>query len=676
MSDQSFFEELQKDFLNEVAFLLETYEEHMLGLENGFDKAGHLTQIFRVAHSIKGGAAAVGFQDFSHFAHIVEDLLSILRAAPEFVTSEIISILLLSGDQFKNRVKMLQEKDNSAWDVSELEKRIEHAIKGLTGKSNAELNTPPAKTAKDIIPLDEETSPTSPAVTSITSEAAVPAEVDHTNYDLLNELMAELPEEVINEYHKTEAEPTNVINAENTKSEPVKAEKPEVAVNNVTPITAAKKISESEKNDSQSKDNADANKKVGHKTHVNQIIKVDTARVDNVLDAVGELVVLKNQIVHNEFIKNGNNPQLAAIVDQLDKGVRELYDKTLSIRMTPLKSLYIKIQRIVRDVSISLDKPVNLELIGEETEVERTVFELLNDPLVHLVRNAMDHGVENKETRKQKNKPEVANVTVSSKQMGGNVIIDIIDDGGGINRDRVLQKVIEKKLISETTNPDNLSDEDVFKFIFAPGFSTAEKISDLSGRGVGLDVVRSNIEKVNGKINIYSKPGQGSTFRLTIPLSTAITDGIVVLINRQRFIMPIYAIKEIIRLKKEFFTELPGQGHVAKVRDYLLPVVNLSALFEDLRELMDVTSEVESHEVINKQKRTDELMLVIVESGGKNMAIPVDDVIGQTQVVVKSLSIGANVPEVSGAAILGDGKTVLILDPNAIVKDLKYEVAV
>jgi two-component system chemotaxis sensor kinase CheA len=677
MSDQSFFEELQNDFLNEVAFLLETYEEHMLGLENGVDKAGHLTQIFRVAHSIKGGAAAVGFQDFSHFAHIVEDLLSILRAAPEFVTSEIISILLLSGDQFKNRVKMLQEKDNSAWDVSELEKRIEHAIKGLTGKSNAELNTPPAKTAKDIIPLDEE----APSVSTVeavsnTVASAAPAEVDHTNYDLLNELMAELPEEVINEYHKTEAEPTNVISAENAKSEPAKVVKQEVAVNNVTPITAAKKITEPEKNDSQSKDNSDANKKTGHKAHVNQIIKVDTARVDNVLDAVGELVVLKNQIVHNEFIKNGNNPQLAAIVDQLDKGVRELYDKTLSIRMTPLKSLYIKIQRIVRDVSITLDKPVNLELIGEETEVERTVFELLNDPLVHLVRNAMDHGVENKETRKQKNKPEVANVTVSSKQMGGNVIIDIIDDGGGINRDRVLQKVIEKKLISETTNPDNLSDEDVFKFIFAPGFSTAEKISDLSGRGVGLDVVRSNIEKVNGKINIYSKPGLGSTFRLTIPLSTAITDGIVVLINKQRFIMPIYAIKEIIRLKKEFFTEVPGQGHVAKVRDYLLPVVNLSSLFEDLRELMDVVSEVDSHEVINKQKRTDELMLVIVESGGKNMAIPVDDVIGQTQVVVKSLSIGANVPEVSGAAILGDGKTVLILDPNAIVKDLKYEVAV
>lgn len=668
MSDNSFFEELQNDFLNEVAFLLETYEEHMLGLENDADKVGHLTQIFRVAHSIKGGAAAVGFQDFSHFAHIVEDLLSILRTAPEFVNSDIISILLESGDQFKLRVKMLQQKDNSAWDVKDLEVKIEQAIHSLTGKSNVELSpkVTPAESpaaeptdAANLIPFEtsEKTPPVAPA-----------AEVDHTNYDLLNELLAELPEEVVKEYQKEETAVKS-----NEPKEPVVAKAPEpvvtpkVSASNVTSITAAKNTEVKESTDS---------KKGTHKVHTNQIIKVDTARVDNVLDAVGELVVLKNQIVHNEFIKNGNNPQLAAIVDQLDKGVRELYDKTLSIRMTPLKSLYIKIQRIVRDVSISLDKPVNLELIGEETEVERTVFELLGDPLVHLVRNAMDHGVEKRDVRKQKGKPEVAKVVVASKQMGGNVIIDIIDDGGGINREKILQKAFEKRLIPESVNPDTLSDEEVFKFIFAAGFSTADKISDLSGRGVGLDVVRSNIEKVNGKINITSKLGQGSTFRLTIPLSTAITDGIVVLMNKQRFIMPIYAIKEIIRLKKDFLTDVPGQGYVAKVRDYLLPVANLSNLFQEIGN-MNFTEEYESSDSLSSQgkKRGDEIMLIIVESGGQSVSIPVDDVLGQAQVVVKSLSIGTNVPEVSGAAILGDGKTVLILDPNTMVKDIRSEVA-
>ena len=696
MSDQSFFEELQTDFLNEVAFLLETYEEHMLGLENDQDKASHLTQIFRVAHSIKGGASAVGFQDFSHFAHIVEDLLSILRTSPEFVNSEIISLLLLSGDQFKNRVKMLQEKDNSTWDVSDLEKRIKDCIKSLTGKNNEDLNTQ----SKPESALPPEIKPSSEATTK-EEPIGKNEEKDHTNYELLNELMAELPEEVLKEYHNEEVAKQNgasEVVAENKEGalnniipfgevkkgeeknnpianpvEPVSsvnsASVASVAAKNVTPLAAVPSATTT------SNSPASTENKSSHKTHSNQIIKVDTSRVDNVLDAVGELVVLKNQLVHNEFIKNGNNPLLATIVDQLDKGVRELYDKTLSIRMTPLKSLFIKIQRIVRDVSISLDKPVNLQLIGEETEVERTVFELLNDPLVHLVRNAMDHGVEKRETRKQKNKPEVANVTVSAKQMGGNVIIDIIDDGGGISRDKVLAKAFEKRLIPENINPDNLSDEDVFKFIFAPGFSTAEKISDLSGRGVGLDVVRSNIEKVNGKINIMSKAGLGSTFRLTIPLSTAITDGIVVMMNKQRYIMPIYAIKEIIKLNKNQFTDVPGQGYVAKVRDTLLSVANLSSLFEQLNDFMNTSNIDFGVDKLEQKRRSDEVMLVIVESTSKSFAIPVDDVLGQAQVVVKSLSIGANVPEVSGAAILGDGKTVLILDPNAIVKDMMHEVA-
>lgn len=667
MSDNSFFEELQNDFLNEVAFLLETYEEHMLGLENDADKAGHLTQIFRVAHSIKGGAAAVGFQDFSHFAHIVEDLLSILRAAPEFVNSEIISILLLSGDQFKLRVKMLQEKDNSAWDVSELEKRIEQIIHSLTGKNNSELVKPVATPTPEPVlaaPVPAEAANLIPFDAAESSAPAATTEVDHTNYDLLNELLAELPEEVVKEYQQHETKAAQEV-ADVPTAAPIATAT--ATVSNVVPLASAKAETVKEAS-------AENKKNSGHKTHTNQIIKVDTARVDNVLDAVGELVVLKNQIVHNEFIKNGNNPQLAAIVDQLDKGVRELYDKTLSIRMTPLKSLYIKIQRIVRDVSISLDKPVNLELVGEETEVERTVFELLNDPLVHLVRNAMDHGVEKRETRKQKGKPEVAKVTVSSKQMGGNVIIDIIDDGGGISREKILQKAFEKNLIPENVNPDSLSDEEVFKFIFAAGFSTAEKISDLSGRGVGLDVVRSNIEKVNGKINIISKLGHGSTFRLTIPLSTAITDGIVVSMNKQRFIMPIYAIKEIIRLKKDFLTEVPGQGYVAKVRDSLLPVADLSNLFQEIINFMDTANiENTSGAEMSSQsrKRADEVMLIIVESGGHSVSIPVDDVLGQAQVVVKSLSVGANIPEISGAAILGDGKTVLILDPNTMVRDIR-----
>lgn len=636
--DNSFFEELQTDFLNEISFLLETYEEHMLGLENDDDKKEHLTQIFRVAHSIKGGAAAVGFQDFSHFAHHVEDLLSVLRNSPEFVNSEVISILLKSGDEFKTRVQMLRQNDKSAWDVSALEKKISQVLSGLGhGLGSNESQPTPVLTVEKSMAADVKIS-----------------EIDNTNYDLLQELMSELPPEVLEEYEKAQAQP---VGAPDLK---VVADEPGPVKGAVAPVAETKKESTSTTSKSTTKANT------------NQIIKVDTTRVDNVLNAVGELVVLKNQIVQNAVVRDGNNSELASIVDQIDKAVRELYDKTLSIRMTPLKSLFLKIQRIVRDVSLDLDKPVNLELKGEETEVERTVFELLGDPLVHLVRNAMDHGVEKKETRKKNNKPETARVTVAAKQMGGNVIIEISDDGGGINREKVLHKAIEKKIIPETVNPDNLTNEEVFKFIFAPGFSTADKISDLSGRGVGLDVVKSNIERVNGKINIESKEGHGSVFRLTIPLSTAITDGIVVQIKNERYILPIYTIKEIIRVKKNMLTQLPGKGIVAKVRESLYNVLDLDPLLNELAKKRQTKN---NFVTMDRGNRSDEIMLVIIESGHLTSALPVDDVLGQAQVVVKSLTMGTEIPEVSGAAILGDGKTVLILDPGQIIRGAGSEVA-
>lgn len=631
--DNSFFEELQTDFLNEISFLLETYEEHMLGLENDEDKKEHLTQIFRVAHSIKGGAAAVGFQDFSHFAHLVEDLLSVLRNSPEYVNSEIISILLKSGDEFKNRVQMLRDNNESHWDVSALEAKISQALAGL-GTATA------APKRIEETPIQTTTTIPIPVVN------IVPAEVDNTNYDLLQELMSELPPEVLQEYEK---EQQSGVKAQASPELKVVASNP-----NPVPSTPKSKS-----------DATGASGKTATKANANQIIKVDTTRVDSVLNAVGELVVLKNQIVQNNTVRNGNNSELASIVDQIDKAVRELYDRTLSIRMTPLKSLFLKIQRIVRDVSLDLDKPVNLELKGEETEVERTVFELLGDPLVHLVRNAMDHGVEKREVRKKNSKPEIAKVTVAAKQMGGNVIIEISDDGGGINREKVLHKAIEKKIVPDSVNPDNLTDEEVFKFIFAAGFSTAEKISDLSGRGVGLDVVKSNIERVNGKINIESKEGQGSVFRLTIPLSTAITDGIVVQIKNERYILPIYTIKEIIRVKKDMLTRLPGKGVVAKVRESLHRVLDLDPLLKDLTHKGQTNN---NFATIERKDRADEIMLVIIESGLLTSALPVDDVLGQAQVVVKSLTMGTEIPEVSGAAILGDGKTVLILDPAEIIR--------
>lgn len=763
MSDNAFFAELQTEFLNEAAFLLESYEESMLGLENGDDPHSYLTQIFRVAHSVKGGAAAVGLADLSKFGHVVEDLLDLLRSNPQHVNSSIISLLLQSGDELKNRIASLQKGEDGPWDTSALVAQLVAFSESLSGKPSKHHNEPirevEAVAAASLPPppapddffsnidaaaaqvADEavsviKASPEAMALGQIDS-APLPVKVgDHNvttpsegddvmNLELMEELLSQLPPEEAAEFRRQNnlppageapasvAAPSSVDDdavmslgsapveellsapalklvpeLEETKvdesvfqasgEQPAAVASPTIEPVKPTPAAVATPAPEKPKVVPASSGGGGSSPAKGPTVAKKETstIKVDTGRVDSVLDAVGELVVLKNQLVHDETVRNSGNLRLEAIVDQLDKSVRELYEKTLSIRMTPLKSLFIKIQRIVRDVSLSLDKPVDLQLMGEETEVERTVFELLNDPLVHLVRNAMDHGVEKRETRKERGKPETAKVTVSAKQSGGNVIIDIVDDGGGINREKVLAKAIERGLVPSNVDPASIPDETVFQYIFMPGFSTAEKISDLSGRGVGLDVVKSNLDRINGKMNIMSKLGVGTTFRMTIPLSTAITDGIVVAMDGTRYILPIHSIREIVRVTPKDYTEISGSGKVANVRGALLPVINIERVLGELK------SAAEAADPSVQQKRSDtlaarreETMLVILESMTGQMAMPVDDVLGQAQVVVKPISAGATIPEVAGAAILGDGRTVLILDPGAIVAGIAKGVA-
>ncbi len=664
--DNSFFEELQTDFLNESAFMLEQYEEYMMKLENSQDPAKDLTDIFRVAHSVKGGAAAVGLTDLSKFAHVMEDLLDLLRSQPSLVNSNVISLLLQSGDELKNRVTFLQQGNKGGWDTTALKTQLIQITEELSGKrsKHSQTETPAPVAAEEV----KEQAPDDFFAKATPVEEATPTD-DNTNHELLAELLAQLSPEDQAEFFAKEAESKKV---EEVKVAPATAEAPAAAEEKPAPVL---KVVPSAPQAQASSGGAGSNNSNGNKTNsakaANSTIKVDTGRVDSVLDAVGELVVLKNQLVHDETVRSGVNLRLEAIVDQLDKAVRELYEKTLSIRMTPLKSMFIKIQRIVRDVSISLDKPVDLQLIGEETEVERTVFELLGDPLVHLVRNSMDHGVEKKEVRLQRGKPATAKVTVSAKQSGGNVTIDITDDGGGINREKVLNKAIERGFVPAGVDPATIPDEQVFQYIFQPGFSTADKISDLSGRGVGLDVVKSNLDKINGKINIYSKAGQGSTFRLTIPLSTAITDGIIVALDGARYILPIHSIREIVRVLPKDYTNVSGAGKVASIRGHLLPVIDVSKTLGSINWSLNKRDEqLTQRRDKSLSARREETMLVIIESMTGQMAFPVDDVLGQAQVVVKPITTGQDIPEVAGAAILGDGRTVLILEPGALVNNV------
>jgi two-component system chemotaxis sensor kinase CheA len=701
--DNAFFEELQMDFLNESLFMFEQYDESMMKLENSDDPAKDLTDIFRVAHSVKGGAAAVGLTELAKFAHVAEDLLDLLRSKPELVNSNVISLLLQAGDELKNRISALQQGKGGPWDPSALVKQLVECTEGLSGKKSSYTKATEAAAAaapQAVAPEEEKIAvpddffehvDAAAAAFPVEAKAEIPEPTDDvTNHDLLAELLSQLSPEDQAEFHAKEAAEKELIaELENAAIEiPEEATAPEVAAvatvsaapvagATVSPAATASpepvvetpklKVVSEEKAPAASAGGGGGGGAKAPAKNLTSTIKVDTGRVDSVLDAVGELVVLKNQLVHDETVRSGENLRLEAIVDQLDKAVRELYEKTLSIRMTPLKSMFIKIQRIVRDVSITLDKPVDLQLIGEETEVERTVFELLGDPLVHLVRNSMDHGVEKQEIRKERGKPVTAKVTVSAKQNGGNVIIDISDDGGGINREKVLNKAIEKGFVPKGVDPATIPDEQVFQYIFYPGFSTADKISDLSGRGVGLDVVKSNLDKIHGKINIISKAGVGSTFRLTIPLSTAITDGIIVSLDGSRYILPIHSIREIVRVQPKDYTNISNAGKVANIRGLLLPVIDVS------QTLGSLNSQFGGKETVVKDTlsaRREETMLVIIESVTGQMAFPVDDVLGQAQVVVKPIVTGFDIPEIAGAAILGDGRTVLILEPGSLLQSV------
>ncbi len=622
MSDDDFLLELKRDFVNEALFMMDQYEESMLALEAATEPQEHISCIFRVAHSIKGGAAAVGFEDLSKFAHKAEDLLSLLRVQPEYVNTEIITLFLAVGDQFKERLAQLKSNQEKDWDVQDLADKLLSWIQKLQGQTSSTqpANEKPETRSNEELLEDFFSAPAPVAVQEAQPEAVVatPAamEEDLTNYELLAQLESEMA---------TAAPAVAQVIAAQKELPAAKVEKVE------------KKLAQE-----------------------GTILKVDSLRVDSVLDVVGEIVVLKNQLMHSDSVRKAEDARLNFIVDQIDKSIRDLYEKTLGIRMTPLKSLFMKLQRTVRDVSVKLNKPVDLQLIGEETEVDRSVFELLGDPLMHMARNAMDHGIENPEGRKASGKPATAKLTIAAKQVGGSVEIEITEDGRGIERNKIIQKAIEKGLLGSLEEGQKLSDQQVFQFLFAAGFSTAEKVTDLSGRGVGLDVVKSNIEKIKGQISIESQFGFGTKFKISIPLTTSITDGIVVAICGQRYMVPIHSIREIVQFYDHEVTEVASLGNVLRIRDKMTPIVNL----ERALNYKPVVQMLEDENQANQKQKT----YVVLESSLGLSAIRVDEVIGQSQVVAKPLQVGHHVPEFSGAATLGDGRTILILEPNSLVQ--------
>lgn len=380
-----------------------------------------------------------------------------------------------------------------------------------------------------------------------------------------------------------------------------------------------------------------------------QDIRVDLQKLDALINLVGELVIAEAMVTRHPSITAHEDESVEQAIHQLRRVSRDLQDVAMSVRMIPLANTFQKMIRLVHDLSNKSGKKASLEISGEDTEVDKTVIENINDPLVHIVRNALDHGIESPEDRKEAGKSEVATVRIDGRHEGGEVWISISDDGRGLNRDKILKKAIEKGIVRG--DGSELSDRQVFKLIFEPGFSTADKITDVSGRGVGMDVVKKNIEKLKGRVDIKSIEGEGTTFILRIPLTLAIIDGMLVRVGRSRFIIPILAIQESLQPSEDQVTVTPDGDEIVRVRDEFYSIIRLHELFK----------------IVPDQRELSQGILVVVESDSQTFALFVDEILGQQETVIKGLSnYFQEIKGVSGCTILGNGEVSLILDVSAM----------
>jgi two-component system chemotaxis sensor kinase CheA len=576
--------DLLPDFITESGECVVNSEAALLQLEANPSDEEAVNTVFRAFHTVKGTSAFLGLARIAAFAHEAESLLSRVRDKEIAYTRGCADLSLRSADMLKELLSVVEHALNGDGRMPVPDGYVE-LLDALAGYD-------PARDADGVaVPTRSESDDIFPAADHDTTAVAV------TSGDLRL---------------ATTAEPSL----------------PQVQGTASTAVSAA------------------ANNSATASSSADATIRVRTDRLDRLIDMVGELVIAQSMIAGDDGFSNGAQHELLRKVTHAGKIVRELQDLSMSMRMVPLRPTFQKLARVVRDTATKAGKTVQFVTEGDEVEIDRTMVDRLGDPLVHMVRNAVDHGVEPPHERTANGKPSLGVVRLHAYHASGNVVVELIDDGRGLHRDKIVKKAIEKGLIE---SDKGMTDSEVFTLIFAPGFSTAEKVTDISGRGVGMDVVRRNLEAIRGRIDITSVPGKGTTFAIRLPLTLAVTDGMLVKVGGERFIVPLTHIHMSFRPEPSMLSTVVGKGEMVLLRGELMPVVRLHRLF-------DVPNAVESPL---------EGLLMIVGDGHKRTALLVDELLGQQQVVAKALGDGlGKVEGVSGGAILGDGRVGLILDVN------------
>jgi len=669
--------QFHETFFEESFEGLDIMESGLLNLDIGAADNDTVNSIFRAAHSIKGGSATFGFTEVAEFTHGMETLLDEMRDGSRDVTQTSVDTLLQSVDCLREMLAASRDKtpidtERAAVLKGELEAILASGTNGSTSEStHQEPATPSSDTSAshegwmikfkphhDMLRTGNDPVRMFRELGDLGELSVV---VDISQLPVLDDLD---PEE---SYLSWELTLKSDVEIEKVKEifewvedecdfdiSEIKSEVPEVdqaAGDNVTESVAEKEPASS----TQIKPVA-VKPAAGTKTSASTdsaSIRVSIDKVDALINMVGELVITQSMIgqLDCDFddFDNSRMEKLRDGLTLLERNTRELQESVMRIRMLPISFAFNRFPRMVHDLCQKLDKKIELKTTGEQTELDKTVMEKIGDPLVHLVRNSIDHGIEMPEERLAANKPESGTIELNAFHKGGNIIIEIKDDGAGFNKDRIKEKAIERELIA---SDEHLSDDKIYDLIFQPGFSTAEQLSDISGRGVGMDVVKRNIRELGGSIDVTSEEGNGTTFTIRLPLTLAILDGQLVCVGDEIYITPLVSIVESLQIKEEFVNNIAGQTELYKVREDYIPIVRMHDMFG-----IDV-----------ERKGLEGGLLVVVEGDGKKAGLLVDELLGQQQVVIKSLETNyKRVDGVSGATILGDGTVALILDVDGLI---------
>ncbi len=687
-------------FFEETAEHLVSMESLLLGMDVNAPSLDELNAVFRAAHSIKGGAGTFGFTDMTEVTHVLETLLDKLRKEELTLRTEMVDVFLQAGDVLKAQLDAHQNggevEPSSIIDVChklnvlagieaddavtqsesvsqnqadaaplkhiyqieftpEIDTNLDNLFAELSGLGEMEITengsqkTPPLwklnlNTHADEAELKDSFAYfVSPDQIHI-SRASGSTEAD--GYGFYTDVEAPVEDASYGFFTEIETPPTPVEDASYGFFEPITPPVESHAVvapvvNNSAPQAEAKNaVTPARRSTDKAAGSASADSS----------IRVSIDKVDQLINLVGELVITQAMLAQTastvdpvifENLVNG--------MAQLERNTRDLQESVMSIRMMPISFVFSRYPRVVRDLASKLNKLIELKTVGEDTEMDKVLIEKLADPLTHLVRNSLDHGIESPDKRIAAGKSAKGTITLRAFHQGGSIIIEVMDDGGGLHRDKILAKAKERGL----PVTDSMPDQDVWQLIFAAGFSTAEVVTDVSGRGVGMDVVKRNIQEMGGQVEISSETGFGTKISIRLPLTLAILDGMSIGVGKEVFIIPLTFISESIQPAAEDIKSIAGEGQVVQVRGEYLPLIALHKLFNMKPKVSDPSKGI----------------LVLLEAEGKKIALFVDELLGQHQVVIKSLESNfRKVPHVSGATIMGDGRVAVILDVTSLIK--------